>query len=806
MKIILCWGGLIISILTAQSQVHTIDLSQWNPPAIREAHLKLGGQNAQGENLTLTNYYLSINGQPSIPITGEFHYSRYPRAYWEESLLKMKAGGVTLVATYVFWNMHEEKEGEFVWTGERDLRYFLELCKKHQLRAVVRIGPFGHGEIRSGGLPDWLMSKPFSVRSNDAGYLTYVERLYKQIGHQLRGLLFKEGGPVWGIQLENEYQHSSSPWGLTYPGQPYDFTVAERDINTNQEGVGVATEVNPYAELGTDHLRVLKALAIKAGLDVPLYTATGWGNAAIIPHETLPVTAAYAYPTWTVKKDLSPFFLYTNLHQKPDYAPVRYTPEDYPYFCAELSGGIMTTYSRRPRVPAESMDALVNRCLGSGANGIGYYMYHGGSTPKGTTAFFNDEAYGYPKISYDFQAPIGEYGELKPSFHRLKLLHFFTNTFGATLAPMAVHLPDSQKLLTSDNITNPRYSVRSDGHSGFLFLNNFQDDTLMNDQQNLRFRIRLKEKEIQIPEHTGFTLKSGENAIFPFQLNLSGVTLLHATAQVLTRLDEAHYIFFAPDGIRSEFSFLATNKMQVRATNEAKISKNSHRYLVTLHAKGATEISIRKPDGKMIYVLVLEKSQALGSWIGKVQGENRLLVSKGMLLTDGKSWQLHTLDNTLTLQVYPALSRMPTLQTGIMKVQPSSWGSAYQISFPVQTFDLKYTASSPSKFSIQLPGSLPKSIHDLWLSIDYLGDTGMMFQANALVADEFYKGIPWSIGLRQFIYSTSNHSADFYFRPLSNNATYLADLPSIPDFGQSKRLVRVKGISIRPEYQTEINF
>ena len=105
--------------------------------------------------------------------------------------------------------------------------------------------------VRSGMevIPDWLMGKALEIRSNDPGYLFFVERLYKNIGEQLKGLYFKDGGPIIGIQLENEYQHSAAPWGLTYPGQPLDFTAAERDITVTQEGVGVARENNPYSEL-----------------------------------------------------------------------------------------------------------------------------------------------------------------------------------------------------------------------------------------------------------------------------------------------------------------------------------------------------------------------------------------------------------------------------------------------------------------------------------------------------------------------------------------------------------------------------
>lgn len=84
--------------------------------------------------------------------------------------------------------------------------------------------PFCHGEIRNGGLPDWLFAKPLEIRSNDANYLKYVKRLYEEIGRQLEGLYYKDGGTIIGTQIENEHQHSAAPWGITYPGEPKDMT------------------------------------------------------------------------------------------------------------------------------------------------------------------------------------------------------------------------------------------------------------------------------------------------------------------------------------------------------------------------------------------------------------------------------------------------------------------------------------------------------------------------------------------------------------------------------------------------------
>ena len=223
------------------------------------------------------------------------------------------------------------------------------------------------------------------------------------------------------------------------------------------------------------------------------------------------------------------------MHKNPDYAPVRYKPEDYPVFAAELGSGIMSVYTRRPIAAHKSFDAMINRCLGSGANGIGYYMYHGGSTPKGSSYFFSDEAYGLPKITYDFQAPIGEYGQVREGFHRLKLLHFFLNDFSDLLAPLQTILPANAASLKPDNLTDLRYALRAKGNSGFLFIDNFQDDTVTTDKMDIQVKIKTAKGNIMIPEVGGFNIKGDENAIFPFNFDLNGAALNYATAQLLAK-------------------------------------------------------------------------------------------------------------------------------------------------------------------------------------------------------------------------------------------------------------------------------
>ena len=153
-----------------------IDVSKIKEKEIYSLGKNFFGEGPQG-TIGFTNYYLEENGVPFFGIAGECHYARVHERQWEDTILKMKMGGINIVSTYVFWIHHEEQEGVFRFDGNRNLRKFVEVCKKHG----------------NGGLPDWLYGKPFEVRSLDEGFLLCVKRLYHELGVQLKGLYFKDG-------------------------------------------------------------------------------------------------------------------------------------------------------------------------------------------------------------------------------------------------------------------------------------------------------------------------------------------------------------------------------------------------------------------------------------------------------------------------------------------------------------------------------------------------------------------------------------------------------------------------------------
>lgn len=773
--------GTIICMMTGMlamaQQVYELDMPV-KEKTIYSGHLKLGGNNPSGERIEVNSYYMSVGGKPVIPVMGEFHYSRYPECQWEEEILKMKAGGVTVIPTYVFWSIHEEKEGVFNWEGNRNLRKFLSLCQKHNMWTVVRIGPFCHGEIRNGGLPDWLFAKPLEIRSNDANYLKYVKRLYEEIGRQLEGLYYKDGGTIIGTQIENEHQHSAAPWGITYPGEPKDMTSATYDANITMIGVSVQDKKITTADLGDLHMKTLKKMAEEAGIQTPLYTATGWGNAAVIGEEAIPVTAAYTYPFWA-KPGMSPFCMFKDIQKNPDYAPVRYDTEKYPSFCAEMGVGIQMIFTRRPIVTAKAAEALMVRTLGSGANGIGYYMYHGGSTPKmGPTAFFSDEPMGMPKISYDFQAPLGEFGLEHGSYRALRLLHLFLNDFSSQLAPMETVLPKEYERMTPDNRETLRYAARVKGKSGFVFMVNFQDhDTARVDQKDLCLRLKFADETLRIPSQGTFTLPKDESLILPFNFQMEDALLKYATAQLLLKLDDKgtdHYFFFVPEGIHPEFVFDKTTV--------------AGKHCYTPEAGLKSTFTVKTSGGKRFKVTTLTREQALNAC--KIDG--KLLITSSMVLPEAGRVRLLNMGDPMFRYVeYPSAKDFKEQMKEVPSVQP----------------EYTFRKVGSRRLAVRFSGKEYPQVNDYFLRLDYTGDVAMAFLKGELVLDHFYYGAPWKISLKRFQQELTDEELSFYIRPLWKNTPFLSDLPgeAVPDFSKGS-VARVDSVQVVPQYVTTLSW
>ena len=790
-----------VSTDTIAQNNYTIDITKVRTDVIR-GHLDLGGRSVKGDTIGVNSFYLEKNKKPFIPVIGEFHFSRYPHQYWDEELKKMKAGGITVVATYVFWNMHEFKEGKFDWTGDLDVRHFTELCAKNGLEVLMRIGPFAHGEIRNGGLPDWLYGRPIDVRSNDQTYLFYTNRLYQEIGQQLKGLMFKDGGPIIGVQLENEYQHSTAPWGFTYQDAPKERTVAGRDRKIIQDGVGINTMGNEFADEGRDHIKTLKKFALKAGLIAPIYTATGWGFATIVEKGSIPVMAGYAYPFWTAGNSPSPFYLFKNIHQKPDYSPVSYDVNLYPSLAAELGTGMAVTYSRRPRVPGESFLPLMVRTVGSGTNGLGFYMYHGGTTPSIGNYFFTEGA-GLHNKSYDYQAPIGEFGNVSSGYYPLKLINYFLKAYGNDLAPMYPILPTTNDSIKATNTRTLRYSVRSDGNKGYLFMQNFQDHLEMKDLPGLKINVTTRSGQLTFPETGTFTFKAGSSAIFPFNVNYDGVEIRLATVQPFcsfTNKNKHYNVMVTVDGIAPEMVLKGKAKV---TGNGIKTSMRNGNTVVAFETGKKIEFQVNG-----VSFLVLPNSDAENAYLVGKADDEKLVISKALVLDDGEQISLVSKNQEhIDFAIYPASANVASVESTITKTKSQLKNiSEWSVSVPKVETGIQLIQADASHFVLKA-GSLDLSkANDVFITFDYRGDRGICMMNGELQTDDLYTSKPWTIGLKKFQEALKTNDMYFYFMPMAKDAPYLNYLEKevLPDFGDKKSFLEIKKPSISVEYKVNV--
>ena len=144
---------------TGEIMENRINIQEVRIPSYQRLSDQFFGTDPDGREIGFNNYYMLMDGKPFFGISGECHYSRVPEERWEDTLLKMKAGGINTVATYVFWIHHEVQEGVFDFSGQRDVGEFMRICGEEGLYVWLRIGPWCHGECRHGGFPEWLMKK-----------------------------------------------------------------------------------------------------------------------------------------------------------------------------------------------------------------------------------------------------------------------------------------------------------------------------------------------------------------------------------------------------------------------------------------------------------------------------------------------------------------------------------------------------------------------------------------------------------------------------------------------------------------------
>jgi len=298
----------------------------------------------------------------------ELHYPRIPRPYWEHRIKMCKALGMNAICMYVFWNIHEQQEGVFDFSGQNDIAAFVRLCQKHGMKVIVRPGPYVCAEWEMGGLPWWLLKKrDIKLREEDPYFLERVKLFEEKVGEQLAPLTADKGGPIIMVQVENEY--------------------------------GSYGQNKPYVSRVRDILR-------KVGFDKVLLFQCDWSTNFEL--NALPDLL------WTMNFG-------TNADVLKQFKRLKELRPESPMMCSEYWSGWFdgwgTEHQTRPST------AMVNGIKTMLDNDISFslYMTHGG-TSFAQWAGANNKGYAPDCTSYDYDAPINEQGAPTAKYYELRNL------------------------------------------------------------------------------------------------------------------------------------------------------------------------------------------------------------------------------------------------------------------------------------------------------------------------------------------------------------------------------------------------
>ena len=435
---------------------------------------------------------------------------------------------------------------------------------------------------------------------------------------------------------------------------------------------------------------------------------------------------------------------------------------------------------------------------------IGYYMVHGGTHPVGKHSYMNE--YTVPRISYDFQAPVGEFGQINPSYSCLRLLHSFLKDFGPLLAPMTVALPEDAAAITPDDTTSLRWVVRHQDGAGFIFMSNYQDHIEMRPIPDIQFTLQTAAGTLTIPHARPFTLEPNVSAILPFGLSLGDVKLRYATTQLLSHIGQ-DYFFFAPRGIASHYAFETASygALDVRG---GEIDEINGATCVSVTPGLNSFITLTATSGQTIRIFTLTREQAEHASKQHVWGQDRLLISESAVTVDGETCTLYSLgQEAIDLLVYPPVTGHLAVASVVLTESAAGCFTRYSGSIPKKTLHFQQEMLEPGRVRLQFPPDLLDGLHNVILRIDYLGDLGSAFIDGQLVHDNYYNGLPWDIGLRHFDQQLAGKDLLLLITPVEQHAGAQRYIPTGMTFRpetDGEMLAAIHQIAALPEYKIPI--
>ncbi len=738
-----------------------------------------GGTNTAGDKVTATNYNIVLNGKPVALIMGEFHFQRYPKSEWEEAILEIKAGGINTISTYVFWNMMEPFPNQFNFEDRNDFRTFIELCKKHNMKLVARLGPFCNSEFLLGGLPPWLYGMPYSERSNDPEYLAVVKRFYGKLAEQMKGLYWQDGGPIFYVQVENELTTAPISWNMFYRN-------------------GVSNEYKgPEGKEWTRHYIELRNIAQSVGIRPLYFVATAWGTHGEFPEGFLPMYGGYMYlgpPTANKNSPLTSF--------RTGFAQVGKVPVG---FCELGAAGTPARINYFISPPPLSAITTAMTSFGSIETlTVGYYMFQGGSNPISSRYGFMPKGEGFPNISYDFRAPLSEFGETRPAYFLLRPFHQFITNYSDVLGNGECRDPKVKE----KNPEDPRLRIKARAISdrGFLF-GSYYGNMIPFADNKVQIEIITGNGTILMPRTGTLAIKNGNNFAFPFNLALDNhTTLVSATAQPTSIVNSENVttrFFVSPNDQSAEFVFSTKNVKSI-TFDDKKIKSDNDVIICNLTPDRNKIISITNNNNEKCRIVLLSENDAQHSIEANFGGQKYLLISYEDIVSTATTIELSKCSkNEMSFWSFPNLKNL-TVKGAALKPTRTDFFVEYKVSTTTKTIEPIVKLYSDFKSLIRLPENAFNDLNDIYLTVDFDGVICRIFdiEKGELVADEF--ATPWRVSLRRFKSIITNQG--LLIRVSKNGdgkskEKLTADGMTLVGDKKAEEIVKIKSINFEPEYK-----
>ena len=525
----------------------------------------------------------TIHGIDTFIFSMECPYPRVRPELWRDRLAKVRQAGFNTIDTYIFWNYHERRRGEFDFTH---LEQYLQLAKEFGFWVIARPGPYVDAEFERGGFPAYLIAQRFPVRSMHPQSLQTSKHWYDHVLPIIRRHQITQGGPIILMQIENEI----------------DFTNV------------------PEAEQ-KEYIRFLAHLAWNAGIEVPLISNVS----SVVRDRTDPdmlriLDACDFYPRWSflVDRELPTSTAGLTMEEKVGLSDravlaslrkMRHDEPNCPLSVAELGTGYYSKFGGKLSEDEEGTDALQTNALTktiieNGVTYLNYYLGWGGTNfdwaAKGVTT------------TYDFAAPIREWGGLWDKYYTVRGIGVFLQLFGKQI--VRSHLVENGCHCSHPDV---HAAMRVDGNSGFVFVRGNSD---ADHHYTLTFRDTTSDADYSftVPHVGQLTLGPHRMKIMPVQVPITGAQLHYSTAEVLAhgRNGERNFlIIYDEPGALVELALESDHEPQ--STGELAYRSWESRtksVVIGLHVTNEPHFLLLDAD---FLIIALPRDLALRTWVQK---------------------------------------------------------------------------------------------------------------------------------------------------------------------------------------------